>query len=77
MNNLYFIETDNNEILNIKVNELLKKNNLDPSYLITYDMEEVNISDAIFDLDTYSLFNEQKIVLCKNFTFLIVIHHFL
>jgi DNA polymerase-3 subunit delta len=70
MNNLYFIETDNNEILNIKVNEILKKNNLDINYLITYDMEEVNISDAIIDLDTYSLFNEQKIVLCKNCTFL-------
>ena len=70
MNNLYFIETDNLDILNIKVKEIIKNNNLDINNLITYDMEEVNISDAIIDLDTYSLFNEQKIVLCKNSCFL-------
>ena len=70
MNNLYFIETDNLEILDIKVKEILKENKLSIDNLITYDMEEVNISDAIVDLDTYSLFNEQKIVLCKNCVFL-------
>lgn len=70
MNNLYFIETDKHELLDIKVNEILKENNLTRDNLITYDMEEVNISDAIIDLDTYSLFNERKVVLCKNAIFL-------
>lgn len=70
MNNLYFIETDNLEILNIKVNEILKKNDLTIDNLITYDMEEVNIASAIVDLDTYSMFNERKVVLCKNSIFL-------
>ena len=70
MNNLYFIETDKYELLDIKVNEILKENNLTRDNLITYDMEEVNISDAIIDLDTYSLFNERKVVLCKNAIFL-------
>ena len=70
MNNLYFIETEYNEILNNKVNEILKKNNLSKNNLITYDMEDTNISDAIIDLDTYSLFNEKKIILCKNSFFL-------
>ena len=70
MNNLFFIETDKHELLDIKVNEILKENNLTRDNLITYDMEEVNISDAIIDLDTYSLFNERKVVLCKNAIFL-------
>ena len=70
MKNLYFIETDIYEILNIKVNEIIKKNKLDINNLTCYDMEEVNVADAIIDLDTYSLFNEQKIVLCKNSNFL-------
>ena len=70
MNNLYFIETDKFELLDIKVNEILKENDLSRDNLITYDMEEVNIADAIIDLDTYSLFNERKVVLCKNATFL-------
>ena len=70
MNNLYLIETDNYEILEMKVKELLKKNKLSMDNLITYDMDEINISDAIIDLDTYSLFNEKKVVLCKNCQFL-------
>ena len=70
MNNLYYIETDNYQILDIKVREILKESNLTTENLITYDMEECNISDAIVDLDTYSLFNEKKIVLCKNCIFL-------
>lgn len=70
MSNLYLIETDKYELLDIKVNEILKENNLTRDNLIIYDMEEVNISDAIIDLDTYSLFNERKVVLCKNSIFL-------
>ncbi len=70
MNNLYFIETDSYELLEIKVGEILKKNKLTRDNLITYDMEETNISDAIIDLYTYSLFNERKVVLCKNCIFL-------
>ena len=50
MNNLYFIETDNYEILEIKLDEILKENKLSIDNLITYDMEETNISDAIIDL---------------------------
>lgn len=70
MNNLYFIEIDNFELLDIKVGEILKSNNLSRDNLIIYDMEEVNVSNAIMDLDTYSLFNERKVVLCKNSVFL-------
>ena len=70
MNNIYFIETDSYELLEIKVGEILKKNKLTITNLISYDMEETNISDAIIDLDTYSLFNERKVVLCKNCIFL-------
>ena len=70
MNNLYFIETDSYELLEMKINELLKENKLSSNNLISYDLEEVNISDAIVDLDTYSLFNDIKVVLCKNCVFL-------
>ena len=70
MNNLYFIETNNPDILDLKVQDILKENELTNDNLIIYDMEEVNVSDAIVDLDTYSLFNEKKVVLCKNSSFL-------
>ena len=70
MNNLYFIETEIKELLDTKVDEILKDNHLTRDNLVTYDLEEVNISEAIMDLDTYSLFNEKKIVLGKNASFL-------
>lgn len=70
MHNLYFIETNNHELLTMKVKEILARNHLSSENLITYDMEEVNISRAIIDLDTYNLFDNVKVVLCKNATFL-------
>ena len=70
MNNLYFIESDSFDLIDIKVNEILNKNNLTRDNLIIYDLEEINISDAIVDLDTYSLFSEKKVVLCLNSCFL-------
>ena len=70
MNNLYYIESKNYESLKIKVDEILKKHKLSHENLIIYDMEETNISSVIMDLDTYDLFNNIKIILCKNCTFL-------
>lgn len=70
MNNLYFLESDNKELLDLKISEILKENNLNYDNLIVYDMNDSNISKAILDLDTYSMFNERKVVFCKDATFL-------
>ena len=67
MHNLYIIECESNEIIEEKLKELLKE---DFNNLIVYDMEEVNISKVIEELDTYSLWNEKKIVYAKNSIFL-------
>ncbi len=70
MNNLYFLEGESHKLLELKVKEILDNNHVPDSELITYDMDEVNVSDAILDLDTYGFFNERKVVYCKNATFL-------
>ena len=70
MNNLYFIETEFIDILNSKVDAILKDNSLSRDNLIVYDMETNNIADAIMDINTYSLFGDKKVILCKNSTFL-------
>ena len=70
MNNIYFIECDNHDLINNKIKEIVKDNKLSLDSLITYDMEEVNIYNAIMDLDTYGFFNEMKMVYCKNASFL-------
>lgn len=73
MSNLYLIETEYLEIINNKVDAILKDNNLSRDNLITYDMENTNITDALIDLNTYSLFGDKKVVLCKNSFFLTAI----
>ncbi len=67
MNNLFIIESDNNDEILIKLRELLKEKY---AKLITYDLSEVNIDLVINELDTYSFFNEEKIVYAKNADFL-------
>ena len=70
MNNLYLIENDNHLIVKNSVLDILKENKLSEDHLITYDMDEVNVYDAIIDLDTYSFFNEAKVVHCSHANFL-------
>ena len=69
MNNLYFLESDNNLLIDLKIKEILKKLNKNID-IINYDMEEVNISNVIQELDTYGFFQEEKIVHAKNANFL-------
>ena len=69
MNNLYFIEGNNNNLIDLKIKEILNKLGKNND-VITYDMEECNVSSAIMCLDTYSLWEEEKIVHIKNATFL-------
>ena len=49
--------------------ETLKKGILDTN-IIKYDLEESSISDAILDLDTFSLFGDKKLVIVNNFDLL-------
>lgn len=70
MNNIYFLENDNHLLLDMQVSDILKKNHIEEEKLITYDLQEVNIGNVIMDLDTYSLFDESKIIYAKNATFL-------
>jgi DNA polymerase-3 subunit delta len=70
MNNIYLIENDSPSLLEMKIEEILNENNLSRESLVTYDMDEVDVSHAILDLDTYSFFNEKKVVWCKSATFL-------
>ena len=70
MNNLYFIESDNHIILDKYVREILNDNKIDEEELLRYDLDEVNISNVIMELNTYGLFTNKKIVFASNATFL-------
>lgn len=67
MNNLYLIIGDNSALINLKIKEILKDNY---DKLVTYDLENINISNVIMDLNTYGFFNEKKYLYAKNAKFL-------
>jgi len=69
-NNLFLIESDNYKIISLELEKILKNNNLSKEELIRYDLDEVNISVVINDLDTYGFFQEKKIIYASNAFFL-------
>lgn len=70
MNNLYLIESTGHKVISLEIDKILAKHNFLRDELITYDLDETNISDVINDLDTYGFFNEKKIIYASNATFL-------
>lgn len=67
---LYLIEEDNLIVINTKINEILKKNNLTKDNVIKYDLIDVPIERLIDEIDTYGLFISRKVVIGENAIFL-------
>ncbi len=53
-----------------KINQIIKKYEIDDFNLTTYDMEETRLSDAINDAQTIPFMSEKKVVVLKNAHFL-------
>ncbi|MBP5684728.1 MAG: hypothetical protein J6X02_05690, partial [Bacilli bacterium] len=70
MHNLYLIESDNLLIIDQELSKILKDNNFNKEDLIRYDLSSHSIDEVINELDTYGLFQEKKIVLGYDATFL-------
>ena len=68
MKNIFLISSPDKYIINKKVNSIINKNK--DCEVITYDLEEVTISDVLEDINTYDLFNTRKIVVANNAIFL-------
>ena len=67
---LYLIESNNLIVINTKINEILKKNNLTKDNIIKYDLIDTPIEKLIDELDTYGLFTSRKVVIGENAIFL-------
>ena len=52
MNNIYFLESSNHLILDKYLKKILDDNHVLNEELTIYDLEEINISEVIMDLDT-------------------------
>ena len=62
----YLIENIDQTITNDTIKELLKKEKIENNTISTYDLEETSLSNALEDLDTYSLFSSKKVIIIKN-----------
>lgn len=67
---IYLIESDNLIAINKEIELILSKNKLTKDNVIKYDLEEMPITRAINELDTYGLFTDKKVVIGENATFL-------
>lgn len=68
MKNIYLIVSEDKVVVDSKIGEI-KKNNKDAE-IIRYDLEEVNVSVLIEDLDTYNFLSSKKIIIGNNASFL-------
>ena len=66
----YLIISEDKVIIDDNITKILKDNNLTGENLIKYDMSEVLLDNAIEELNTYSLFIENKVVVLYNCDFL-------
>lgn len=68
--NTYIIESTDYVVINSRIKDILKQNNLTSDMIIKYDLLETPISVAIEDLDTYNFLSSNKVVICDNAYFL-------
>ena len=70
MKNIYLFTGNEELIINNKIEKLTQSVNADSYNVITYDMEEVNISKAVLDALTLPFISPYKVIILKNPNFL-------
>jgi len=68
MKNIYLIVSEDKVVVDSKLKEIIKDNK--DIEIIRYDLEEVNISVLIEDLDTYNFLSNKKVIIGNNASFL-------
>ena len=65
MANNYFIENEDNFLLEEKIKEIIKKEKFDDVIPTTYDLELTSLENALEDLDTYSFLTSKKVIIIR------------
>lgn len=66
MKNNYLIECNDSLSLKNKIQEIIKTSGFSDISKTYYDIDEVELSSALEDLDTYGLFSTKKIIIIEN-----------
>jgi len=64
--NSYLIESEDSLSLEREIKKIIDDNSFIEAEVNTFDLEEVEISKALEDLDTYNFLNPKKVVIIKN-----------
>ena len=67
---IFLFYGDDPYIIKAKTNQLIEKHHIDDFNVVSYDMDEVNVEDAINDASTIPFMAEMKAVIIKNAHFL-------
>jgi len=65
MANNYFIENEDNFLIEEKIKEIIKKEKFDDVVPTTYDLELTSLENALEDLDTYSFLTNKKVIIIR------------
>lgn len=65
MNNCYYIENTDNQLIDNKIQEIINDNNLSNIEPTIYDLEIISLDKALEDLDTYSFLSDKKIIIIR------------
>lgn len=70
MENIYLIYGNENYLIKKKLDEIITKNNIEKDNIIRYNLDEVNVSEAIIEASTVSMFQTSKLIICEGCKFL-------
>lgn len=70
MDNLYLIYGIEDYIINEAIKKIITDNNIIDDNIIKYNLDEVNVSLALEEASTVSMFDSKKLVICEGCTFL-------
>lgn len=65
MANDYFIENEDNFLIEEKIKEIIKKEKFNDVTPTTYDLELTSLENALEDLDTYSFLTNKKVIIIR------------
>ena len=65
MANNYFIENEDNFLIEEKIKEIIKQEKFDDVTPTTYDLELTSLENALEDLDTYSFLTNKKVIIIR------------
>ena len=70
MDNLYLIYGDEEYLIKKELNNIIDKSDVIEDNIIKYNLDEVNVSNALEEASMISMFDSKKIVICEGCNFL-------